>query len=175
MKVKEIQGVWYWLRVGTLFNDQIRINLGKKCISFTNPETLSSVGKFTSETEGGLPSSSSEVYSGPPPDSEVIYDDVPCENIPSPDAGMWKTLGSICTILHVFHMSYGYRKSDNSPDSEWVIPSAGPHMHFHLVHTTLWNDSSNLRNFSWAIFGQKWKSCEWVVTLSPDSKCSEKP
>ncbi|XP_053096836.1 rho guanine nucleotide exchange factor 10-like protein isoform X4 [Pangasianodon hypophthalmus] len=44
-------------------------------------------GKLASETEGGLPSSSSEVYPDPPPDSEVIYDDVPCENIPSPDAG----------------------------------------------------------------------------------------
>lgn len=44
-------------------------------------------GKPASESERGLPSSSSEVYPGPPPDSEVIYDDVPCENIPSPDAG----------------------------------------------------------------------------------------
>ncbi|XP_060794230.1 rho guanine nucleotide exchange factor 10-like protein isoform X2 [Neoarius graeffei] len=48
--------------------------------------TYTHEGKFASETEGGLPSSS-EVYSDPPPDSEVIYDDVPCENIPSPDAG----------------------------------------------------------------------------------------
>ncbi|XP_047663189.1 rho guanine nucleotide exchange factor 10-like protein isoform X2 [Tachysurus fulvidraco] len=43
-------------------------------------------GKPASEADGGLPSSSSEAYPSPPPDTEVIYDDVPCENIPSPDA-----------------------------------------------------------------------------------------
>ncbi|GAA6107322.1 rho guanine nucleotide exchange factor 10-like protein isoform X1 [Tachysurus ichikawai] len=43
-------------------------------------------GKHASEADGGLPSFSSEAYTSPPPDTEVIYDDVPCENIPSPDA-----------------------------------------------------------------------------------------
>ncbi|XP_060749556.1 rho guanine nucleotide exchange factor 10-like protein isoform X2 [Tachysurus vachellii] len=48
--------------------------------------TNTNEGKHASEADGGLPSSSSEAYPSPPPDSEVIYDDVPCENIPSPDA-----------------------------------------------------------------------------------------
>ncbi|XP_047663190.1 rho guanine nucleotide exchange factor 10-like protein isoform X3 [Tachysurus fulvidraco] len=48
--------------------------------------TNTNEGKPASEADGGLPSSSSEAYPSPPPDTEVIYDDVPCENIPSPDA-----------------------------------------------------------------------------------------
>ncbi|KAF4078135.1 hypothetical protein AMELA_G00195830 [Ameiurus melas] len=58
-----------------------------RSVSFEPKVTEDSEGKLASESERGLPSSSSEVYPGPPPDSEVIYDDVPCENIPSPDAG----------------------------------------------------------------------------------------
>ncbi|XP_053337814.1 rho guanine nucleotide exchange factor 10-like protein isoform X3 [Clarias gariepinus] len=48
--------------------------------------THTNEGKLASDTEEHLPSSSSEVFPVPPPDTEVIYDDVPCENIPSPGA-----------------------------------------------------------------------------------------
>ncbi|XP_062870922.1 rho guanine nucleotide exchange factor 10-like protein isoform X2 [Trichomycterus rosablanca] len=41
-------------------------------------------GKLLSETETDPPSSLSEMNQTPPSDSEVIYDDVPCENILSP-------------------------------------------------------------------------------------------
>ncbi|XP_072512604.1 rho guanine nucleotide exchange factor 10-like protein isoform X6 [Salminus brasiliensis] len=44
-------------------------------------------GKPAIGTEGNVPSSTPEVNLAPPSRSEVIYDDVPCENIPSPDAG----------------------------------------------------------------------------------------
>ncbi|KAI5612296.1 rho guanine nucleotide exchange factor 10-like protein isoform X1 [Silurus asotus] len=44
-------------------------------------------GNLASETQADLSSFSSEVNPGTPHDSEVIYDDVPCENIPFTDAG----------------------------------------------------------------------------------------
>ncbi|KAK3547223.1 hypothetical protein QTP86_017832, partial [Hemibagrus guttatus] len=62
-----------------------RITEEAKCMWKKNTNT--NEGNHASEANGGLPASSSEVYPSPPPDTEVIYDDVPCENIPSPDAG----------------------------------------------------------------------------------------
>ncbi|XP_049319222.1 rho guanine nucleotide exchange factor 10-like protein isoform X3 [Astyanax mexicanus] len=44
-------------------------------------------GKPAIGTEGNVASSTPEMNLAPAPRSEVIYDDVPCENIPSPDAG----------------------------------------------------------------------------------------
>uniref|UniRef100_A0A3B4CNF0 DH domain-containing protein n=1 Tax=Pygocentrus nattereri TaxID=42514 RepID=A0A3B4CNF0_PYGNA len=44
-------------------------------------------GKPVIETEENVPSSTSEVNLAPPTRLEVIYDDVPCETIPSPGAG----------------------------------------------------------------------------------------
>lgn len=69
-----------------VFIDQIRIHLGKKS-TYSDLVDISTFFIGKCETEGDLPVSFSEVHPGPPPDSEVIYDDVPCENIPSPDAG----------------------------------------------------------------------------------------
>ncbi|TSM04821.1 Rho guanine nucleotide exchange factor 10-like protein [Bagarius yarrelli] len=96
---QEGQAVHHHLHISSAFSELANI-LSCQCFrhSVTEPRVTdggdmwkknahTNEGTNASNTQEGLPSSSSEVYPSPPPDTEVIYDDVPCENIPHPDAG----------------------------------------------------------------------------------------
>ncbi len=57
---------------------------------------LAPQGKAVPESDENSPSETLKQNSAPPARSEVIYDDVPCENIMPPDAGQCLTVGVIC-------------------------------------------------------------------------------
>lgn len=52
---------------------------------------LTSQGKAVPESDESSPPDQLKETSAPPARSEVIYDDVPCENITPPDAGQCLT------------------------------------------------------------------------------------
>lgn len=57
---------------------------------------LSPQGKAIPKSDENVPPEQLKENSAPPTRSEVIYDDVPCENIMLPDAGQCLTMGIIC-------------------------------------------------------------------------------